>query len=220
MENISIDTTLKSLEQKYLEGNFEGLAEGLLKIKPQLSDGVFHYNLGTTYLKNNQLPAARLQFEKAITEGNISSPVLKNLNTVKTRINSNNIEQSKHIFDNYLSYSYSVPKEAYTSFALFFTFIFLILYRFKIIKTLGLSLGLLLALGFVGQSIITSKFYQRAILMESTNIYEGPSKSFDISTEMSGGVRVILDKKNEKWLYVKSPVHLSGWVERSKLGFY
>ncbi|CAN0054173.1 unnamed protein product, partial [Chrysoparadoxa australica] len=76
---------LNSAKTYYLNGDYEAAKNAVLEGKPHLDSGLFHYNLGSIYLKMGKLGPARFHLEKAKTEG-FSYPMLwKNLTYVKAQ---------------------------------------------------------------------------------------------------------------------------------------
>ena len=109
MANSSIDETLKSLNDKYRQKDYDAVVKLLLDNKSKFDDGIFHYNLGSTYLKKGNLPAARFHFEKSLSKGYFAPHLYKNLSTVKERLSSQTFERSQSFKDQTFLQSLNVP---------------------------------------------------------------------------------------------------------------
>lgn len=218
MENSSTKELFKSLEELYESKEYESVISMLLENKDKISKGDFHYNLGTAYLKNNNLSASRYHFEKAYHEGHMTPQLLRNLETSKSFLNVKELERSDYFKDNLLSLSKSFPFESYLLISLIILVISVLLFRLKKIKMIPLGVLLGLAIVFSSFGLYVEKSIQQAIVLESSTVLEGPSRSFDETAELPRGIKVIIKKRDDKWVFVESPLHYSGWIERVKLG--
>lgn len=218
MSYSSTKNFIQSVEEAYTKGDYDLVIKELLENKSNLDMGIFHYNLGTAYLKKGSLAVSRFHLEKAYNAGYLNPGLVKNLSVVKGRLSVQEVETSDHIFDNVLAASKSIPTSAFYSFSLALLFIVIVLYRFKRITHIAGSVvvGLSLTVALLGSW--TKSSYQTAFMLQDSKVFEGPSESFDVSQEVPAGVRVFIKKQDSKWLYISSPVHLVGWIQRSKLG--
>lgn len=218
MSNNTTDVIFKSLDELYISGDYDAVISKILENKAKISPGIFHYNLGTAYLKKGELAVARFHLEKSFSKGYVTPQLSKNLSTTKNRLNVEEIESSSSFSDKLIDYSTLIPKEGFYSMSLIVILLGLLLLRLKKVKINWLPYFVGFALIFVFIGFYSSNNFQTAYVLKNSKIFEGPSESFDVSQEVPGGVKVIIEKKNSKWLFIKSPVHLSGWVKREVLG--
>ena len=220
MANPNTEQTLKSLQSKYEVKDYDGVIKLLLENKSVFHEGIFHYNLGTAYLKKENFPAARLHFEKSLAKGHIGPHLFKNLEATKKKISAYTFESSRSMKDEIFSQSLSVPIYYFHTITLVIILTALLLKKFSKIKKISFIFILLLGLVPSGLGLILKNNYNSAILLSDVSVYEGPSEAFDKSTQIPGGVKIIIKKANDNWLYIVSPVFYSGWIQRKKIGIF
>ena len=218
MSNSSTSRPLKSLQELYANKQYGPFIDKLLSTKQAFRDGTYHYNLGTAYLKTKQLAASRYHFEKAFKKGLLGPALHKNLETTMNQLEVKSFEQSRYFTDNALNLSLRLPQELSMTISLLLVLLFLGLFRFHKIKKGLLTAGLMISLCLFFFPFLIQQNYQRAILLEAAASYEGPSRSFEVSSDIPEGVSVVVKKNNKSWLYIESPTHFSGWIDRKKLG--
>ena len=79
MSDNNIENILITFKDLYLKKDFNACVDLLLKEKESFNPGLFHYNLGTVYLKLEKPAIGRYHLEKARKEQ-------KKLNRIKKRI--------------------------------------------------------------------------------------------------------------------------------------
>jgi hypothetical protein len=215
----SMDVNLKSLEQSYVEGNYQVVLDGILSLKTTLSPGQFHYNLGTVYGKMGKYAASRFHLEKSISEGYVSSKVLNNLSFVKQQIQVD--DSNLGLWDQSLMVLSPHSFYFYLLISLILIMNFLLLVRFKKIKS-KLVIGLFCALSLTPISL--KMFYldklSFAIAMEDTQVFEGPSKVYSNIGVLKAGTKALVKSGGDGWFYIESPSHYAGWISKSTLGLY
>ena len=212
---------LKRIENLYQKGDFESAKNEVLKSKSHLDSGLFHYNLGSLYLKMGKIGPARLQLEKAKVKG-FNFPMLwKNLNYVNGQPQVQDPTKSKDLKEFFIGKTLDIP---ISSFILFSTVVFILILFFLRRKTLNivsfLTLFILLSLLPLGFKYYLDHSLDYAIALVPTRVYEGPSKIYPDYGELGEGSRVILSKYHDNWFFITSPQDYMGWVEKDKLGFY
>ncbi|MCY4643108.1 MAG: hypothetical protein OXB88_00660 [Bacteriovoracales bacterium] len=214
----SISTTSKSLQELYESKSYEQFIDQLSKERENLGEGIYHYNLGTAYLKMGRHPESRYHLEKALEEGLFHSGIRKNLNTVVKNLELGTMEEGGHISDQVLNYATRLSPDFSLCFGLILAIVFMGLFRFKKIKKTSFILALIVSLCPILFSFSIHRMYRRAIVLEASSVYEGPSKSFEISSEIPPGMSVIIRADGKDWFYVESPGHFSGWIDRKRIG--
>ena len=216
--NPSISTTSKSLQELYTNKHYEQFIHRLSQEKGKFSDGTYHYNLGTVYLKMGRHSESRYHLEKALQEGYLHSGTRKNLDTAVKNLNLATMEESRYLFDKVLSCAMRSPPDLALSLALILAVFFTALFRFHKIKKISLIIALIASFcPFIFTSSF-HRFYRRAIVLEESFIYEGPSRSFEVSSDAPSGLGLIVGRKAGDWFYVEAPGHFSGWIDRKRIG--
>lgn len=212
---------LNSAKTYYLNGDYETAKNEILEGKPHLDSGLFHYNLGSIYLKMGQFGPARFHLEKAKVEG-FSYPMLwKNLDYVKAQPQVLDPAKSKNYQEVLVGKVMDMPFEMFVGFSLLILATLLYLLRKNSIKLASFTVALLVVGIFplLGKYLIDHG-YDYAIALKPSRVYEGPSKIYPDYGELGAGSRVIVSKYHDNWFFIISPKDLSGWVDKSNLGFY
>lgn len=218
MGNASTSEHSRPLQKLYQDKQYELFIEQLLNAKGSFSDGTYHYNLGTAYLKTGDVAASRYHLEKALQKGLLTPGVYKNLDTAISRLEVANMEGGRYFTDNAVSQILRMPHELFLTLGLVFVLALTTLLRLSKIKKTVYIIGLVVSLCPFLLLLLIQQNYQRAILLEQAFSYEGPSRSFEASSEIPAGASVVVRRDNESWLYITAPTHFSGWVDRNKLG--
>lgn len=211
---------LKSLESLYTQERYTEALELLEKSQDALPLGQFHYNLGTLYLKMNQVGPARYHLETALNEGFVHSALFNNLSYLQQQLNLVDLSRSSSILDRLYNFSLSTPQEIYLliflllilSGCVFFKFFRLRRWAFSLPFFLGATLTAYMYLGVVRTSRV-------AVALNDAEVLEGPSKLYTQKFQLPAGAKIILGKEADDWFYIERPLHFSGWVKMSDLGF-
>lgn len=221
MGDHNMDSTLKSLQQSYIEKDFKSGIDLMLKEKAKFSQPIFHFNVGTLYVKEGNLAAGRFHLEKALQKGWIDGKIYSNLKHVKKNLNVVDIDSSTNFFDKAVAKSLDIPVDLYLTFTLLFTFLLLLLKKLKFIKNTK-TFVVLLFLSFVPyfyQTFYTSKL-NYGVALEELSILEGPSSIFEKKGLLEAGAKVMFGKQEGDFIYIKFPYFLSGWVKKSSVALY
>lgn len=208
----------KSLEKLYENKQYELFIEKLAEAKGAFSSKTYHYNLGTAYLKMERPAMSRFHLEKALKEGSFHPSVYKNLNTAIHQLGVENAEESRYAKDNAIGHVLGYSPELALTLTLVLTVFWMVLLRLRKIDKKVFAAGLAVALLPFLLSFFVQQNYQRAILLERAFVYEGPSRSFEESSEIPEGASIVVRRGGGSWLYIESPTHFTGWVDRNKLG--
>jgi len=219
MENQEMKDILGDLEKNYLNSEYDTSLKNILANKDKFDPGVFYYNSGTLYIKKGNYPVARYHLEKAIKKGYINSKVYNNLNTVKNYLGVESSSQSK--VDVLTNFAMELPGQVYLSLTLLMLIFVITLFRFKYIK-LKKTFVTLIVISLI--PFLFSSFYLRnlrfAISFEEIEVREGPSGIYPKSNLVKAGTKLIVGSHSNGWVYIKSPVHLTGWTKKEALGLY
>lgn len=221
MANNSMTKILKSVEELYINKQYDAAVETLLKHKDTFSSGMFHYNLGSLYLKMGRVGAARYNLEKSKDSGFNLTLVNKNLNIIKQKNNIVGLEKSDSIIEQAIGLSINQSSYLLGSIFLICTSIVLLLAIFKKIKS---NILLFIILSFLIAPVILKLFvdtsYDRAVALVDLPLYEGPSKIYEQSGEVRAGSKVVIGKSINGWLLIKYPQSVAGWVKREDVGLF
>ena len=212
---------LKAAQDTYLKGDYDQSIGLMLKNKDSLDQGLFHYNLGSMYLKKNELGPARLHFEKAKKE-DFSYPMLwNNLEYVKHQPGVIDPAQSNHWQEYFMANVMDIPGSFFGIYFLIGLSLLLLLLRKRVVRNrllvvcYSLLLVVPIALRFsYGQS------HKFAVALKEIRVYEGPSSIYSDYGQIAAGSRFVVGKFYDNWYYIVSPSDRAGWVKKDELGFY
>lgn len=217
MKNSSTENILEDFQNHYLKGEYSAARELLLKNKSLFDQGVFHYNLGTVFLKEKEFAVARYHLEKAVKKGFLNGRTLNNLELSREKLSVKIIENSQSVLSNSFAKLVSAPSSFFIMLTLTMVLITLILKRFLRNKFI-----FIVCLLISGTPILLNELffdsYLSAVALKSIKVQEGPSKIFEQKTEIPEGVKIIVKKPKDGWFYIKHPVDLSGWIQGKDLG--
>jgi hypothetical protein len=221
MANNSMTNILKSVEELYLKKQYDEALDALLKHKDSFDSGLFHYNLGSVYLKMGNVGAARYNLEKSKDSGFSLGLVNKNINIIKQNVNVVGLEKSDSIYEQAIGFSINKSSYLVGTVFLLCAIVVLLLAIFKKIKSWSIIIGLLLFLSIpVSLKVFVDKRFDRAVALRDLSLHEGPSKIYEESGEIRAGSKVIIGKSVNGWLFVKYPESVAGWVKRDDVGLF
>ncbi len=218
MENISMESLLKSLREQYQSSDFEAVKTSLIKNKDAFDKGEFHYNLGTVYSKTGNYAVGRYHLEKAIFEGYDSAATKHNLKTVTDKLSVKDLATSQSVDDVFLAKSISYGPDFYIFITLVLLITSITLFNKKIIKSWALSLLLLFSMIPVSLKYFYLDNLNVAVLFNDSKVFEGPSGIFEKTGEIPKGAKVIVGKTIEGWYFIEKPVDYVGWIKKKNVG--
>ena len=221
MANHSTQQILKAAQDHYLKGDFENSLKIIRENKDSLDPGLFHYNLGSIYLKLNDFGPARYHLEKAKDDG-FSYPMLwNNLEYIKLQPGVSDPVMSSNWKEYSIANAMDVPMSFFYIYILAGLSLFLLLLKKKWIQN-RLLIAAYLSLLIV--PVVFRYSYQEghtfAVAMKDIRVHEGPSKIYPDYGKITAGSRVVVGRFYDNWYYIVSPSERSGWVDKVDLGFY
>ena len=208
------DTGLDKFQKLYLDKDYFQAMKWLESNKNQFDAGVYNYNLGTVYFKQEKYAEARYHFEQASELGMYTPALLKNLNASRTKLGVKSFESSESFLDYWYQAGSSISIEAVWSFAMIIVLIAIGFKHFKqTSKKLLLSLVLIGFLPLVLKYFYFSSF-SYVVSLSPQAVYEGPSKIFAQSNSLPVGSKLLIESSKENWAKVISPIKASGWIEK------
>jgi hypothetical protein len=221
MNKIENNELIKQFESLYSNGNYKEAKDLLLLNKDQFALGVFHYNLGTLYLKNQEIPEARFNLELALQNGLQKPSVWKNHEYVMTKVAQNDLAKSGSLVDNILDYSHGLSNGIFLSISLLFLILMTILFKnVTKIKFLFAAFFLLLSLGTLGFKFLCLDKMKFALAQKEIALREGPSEIFQNFGVIPTGSKFVITKENDGWLFVGRPLSLVGWIKIENVLLY
>ena len=221
MNDPNINNVLKSLEGLYLAGKFPQAQALLLEHKDFFLPSLFHYNLGTIYLKQHHYPLARFHLEKSFYLGNTDVATWHNLALVKEKLMVKDLSNSPYWRDQAWDLAKSIPSDWFLATTLLLLVVSLYGYyrrwwqRTRVVLVLCcLSCG-----PYLWEKIQLQAFYP-GIILEKANAYEGPSAIFSAMGELPAGTKVVVGKSYNGWSFIHAPVFLAGWIPEEKIAKY
>jgi tetratricopeptide (TPR) repeat protein len=218
MSNSNTNELLKSLETLYTKANYQEAIDLLLKNKESFDPALFHYNLGSIYLKNKNLPIARYHLEKATHLGFTSSEVLNNLKVTEHGLNLTSVETTGSWSTDYFYQALFLPQTYVIIYALFVVSLLLFVKKLKKLSWMYFTSFALLLLSPAAIKSLLSDNLQQVVVLKTSHCKEGPSGIFEDNHELPAGLKIIVTKPKDGWYFIKYPSHLSGWVKKDDLG--
>lgn len=215
MSDTNTGNPLKELEDLYKNKDYEGYKNLLIKNKDLFVDAQYFYNLGTAYLKLENIGAARLNLEKSYQLGQQDKLVTNNINYIKSHYDL--VSQDV----NFIAKAMDIPSVYFTSFSLILLIITLILnLKTKLHKAIIFTFFLISLTPLIFSNVYLKGSYKNAIVMKNADIFEGPSSIFEHNQIAKEGLRVITSKKNDNWFFIYWPSEAKGWVKAENIEFY
>jgi len=221
MSDTSTTKGLKASQQLYIEGDFDQAIEKTLESKDELDQGLFHYNLGSLYLKKGSYGPARYHLEKA-KKSDFSYPMLwNNLSFLNSQREVLDPTKSPFLKEKLIGHYMDLPSVLLTVVVALSLATTLLAIRFRRLKNYWLAaLLIIVSVSPWAVRLALDRNYKFAVVIKGARVFEGPSKIFQDFGQIPEGSRVIVGKYHDKWYYILSPSDFSGWVEKSTLGFY
>ncbi len=220
MSEPSAKELLQSVQSLYLEGDYQGAIDALTKNRELLDLGLFHFNLGTLYLKNEQWGPGRYHLEKALKVGLVSEAQYHNLSVAKAKPGLVGLDSSQSWSEYALNTALAFPRDAYISSSLLLLTIGLYFVRRSLaVSWIKIISGLIFA-------ALPSAFYlfflaelKEAVVLKDSPIREGPSQIYAEGTSLQAGSKIIVGKQSGNWYFIRYPRNHGGWIGRQDLGF-
>lgn len=215
MENNKNSQILKQLKQFFDNEEYNSAVELIKANKDKFEPGVYEYNLGVAYYKNDSLVSSRVWFEKARQEGFISNELNGALEEVTTKLEVVRLEESQSFNDSFNSFAVNIPVDAYYTVTLLFLVLLAVFYK-KIDKYIKV---IILVISFLPMSFyhFHVKDFNSIIVLEDQVVYRGPSAMFEQTQIIPKGMKLLTSKTHGDWRYVLTPSSHRGWFKTKKV---
>lgn len=219
MSDDNMGNVLKSVQEQYIQKEYSKAIDGLLAKKENLEPSLFHYNLGTLYIKEGNMGAARYNLEKSKSLGFNNSLVSKNIQFIESQSQVVSLTKSENNIEHFLGRFNDLSTVNVGVFSLLLAIIILIWAAYKKVwlKKSMIFLSLLTLMPFLLRSY-GQNVWQEAIILKDIDVLEGPSKIFEPSGTIFSGSKVVISKEHQGWYFIKFPSKYAGWVKRDTLG--
>lgn len=214
MEDTTIEDTLKTVGELYAKKDFNGALRELETHKSDISEGLWHYNMGTVQAGLQNYPLARFHLLKAEATGFISSEVLQNLELVEGKLEVSRLEKPLGLSDYLIKGSLYASDGLLTTLALVIFLVGMInLRKTKNLKKLALlAVSVLIVLGIN----FWIRSWPMSIVTAPQAVMDGPSGIFSAKEEIPSGVLVI-SKPDGEWRKIVYPSRFQGWIKNTGL---
>ena len=211
---------MEKLESLYTRGDFEAARKLLIERQDKFPEGLFHYNLGTLYAREGNLALGRYHLEKALAKNFANKMLFNNLGTVKEELNVLELGRSENLSERVIDGSLSFPPGFWLSLTLSLLLTLIVLVKKRMLRGIVLlGISLLLALLPFSYSQLYLHRMRYAVVLQDTEIHEGPSHIYSSTGIVRGGSKIVVGKSNNNRYFIAYPRILSGWIHRDYLGF-
>jgi hypothetical protein len=210
LEDTTIEDVLKTVEALYAQKDYQKALETLTANKGIISEGVWHYNVGTVYGKLENWPMARYHLLMAEWEGLSSQEAIANKKFVEEKLDTPKLERPLSPSDFFVKGGIESSHGILTTVSLVIVVIgLLISWKRKSLKILSSSV--IVSLMFVGLNFWIQS-WDKLIVTNSQIIKDGPSEIFAAKDEIPVGLMIVGTKKGE-WVEIVYPSRFQGWIK-------
>lgn len=213
-EDTTIEDVLKTFEDFYVKKDYSNALLILQRHADQLPSDLLHYNLGTVYLKMENLGLARYHFLLARAKGLSRVELDQNQSLIEQRLEVERLERPLNMTDHLIKASLFAHEGLLTSMGLLILLIGLVVLRKGATMMKILLWCLLMAIPF-GYSLWVDT-WPLMVAIRTQPVTEGPSAIFRETTELPEGVMVIAKGEGE-WREVIYPSRFAGWIKSEAL---
>lgn len=214
MEDTTIEDLLQTVEKFYAQKDYANALKTLESGKGKISQGLWHYNMGTVYGKLGDWPMARYHLLEALEDGYSDQPVLINKSLVEEKLGVVKLEKPLSVIDHAVNAGLGASHGILTSVSLLLLIFGLVIYFKKSSFKLFICLLLFSSSALLLNWWITS--WNKSVVITAQSIHEGPSSIFGSRSELPPGI-FIVTKKNGEWLKIIYPSRFQGWIKNAGL---
>lgn len=215
MENNKNSQILTDMKLFFDKKDYKSVIQLLKSNSNKFDPGVYEYNLGIAYFKNNDLVNSRVWLEKAKQNGFLSSELNNALEEVSVKLEVNRLEESQSLNDSFNQFAVNTPVDAYFTISLLFLVLVAFFYK-KIDKYIRVIL-LVIAFTPIAFYQLHVKNYRPIIVLEDQIVYRGPSAMFEQIQLIPKGMKLLTGKTHNGWRYIITPSSHQGWFNTDKV---
>ena len=214
MEDTTIEDVLKTVADLYAQKEYQKALEILTVNKNKISEGVWHYNVGTIYGKLENLPMARYHLIEAEWKGANSKEVIDNKIYIESKLEIPTLEKPLSPSDYFVKGAITSSQGILTSVSLLILISALIVF-WKKKSFVALMTGIALFSTVIGLNFWIIS-WDKMIVTNVQEIKEGPSEIFGLRGEIPPGLMIVGNKKGI-WIEIVYPSRYQGWIKNSGL---
>jgi hypothetical protein len=214
LEDTTIEDVLKTVEDLYVQKDYQKALSVLEANQSKMGSGLWHYNVGTVYGKLQNWPLARFHLMMADQAGLSSKDVLTNKDLVESQLDIKRLEKPLSPHDYFTKASIEASQGILTTVSLLLVIMGLVsFWRKSSVKALGIFLFLVIGVMSFNFWVHT---WKRSIVIQAQSIQDGPSAIFGAREELPVGVMLITNRKGD-WLEIIYPSRFHGWIKDAGL---
>lgn len=214
MEDTTIEDVLKTVQNYYVQKDYEKALEVLNTHKSSIPEGIWHFNAGTIQAKLENIPLARFHFLMADKKGFSTKEVIHNRELTEAKLKIEKAESPTSGSDYFYKYSLLGAEGFFTTLAL------MLIIAGLIARWRRVAIAVTIAFFTMAFSVLGLNWWinrlEAQVVLEPQQIFEGPSVIFPSSDELPPGVMVLTSSKGE-WVKVYFPSRFEGWIKNTGL---
>lgn len=214
MEDTTIEAVLKTVEKLYGEKAYSEALVLLEKSSKDISQGLWHYNMGSVLAKLDRLPEARYHFLMSDRAGFYSKELSQNQEIVESKLGLTKVENPLTFSDHFYRSALVGSEGYFTTLAL----LFLVLSVWILRKKDQIKIAMfyfVVSVSLIAMNLWVQSLDQYVVVNQKI-IHDGPSMIFGERGELPLGIKLITEK-NEEWIKIIYPSRYAGWIKKSEL---
>ena len=215
MEKNKNSQILNDLKVFFQKEDYNSAIDLIKSNQNSFEPGLYEYNLGISYFKNNEIVQSRVWLEKAKQNGFYSNELQSALEKVTSKLEVTRLEESQSFSDTFNQISVDLPVDAYYTVSL--TFFVLLAFLYKRMDKYLRVLMLVIAFSPLAFYHIHVKVYHSIIVLEDQIVYRGPSAMFEQIQLIPKGMKLLTGKTHNGWRYILTPSSHRGWFNSEKV---
>jgi hypothetical protein len=216
MNNNSNTNILSEFKSLYENKNYEDALSLLHENKPMFDPGIYEFNIGLIYMKQEYYVLARINFEKAKELGFMTNELNSALSIVKDNLEVTVLEENSSVSDNVNDILFDLPKELFFSTSILLLILFTVFYKKMSSRTLRVISLIIITFPIIFFfTVIDGK--SEVILLDDHIVRRGPSKMFEEVQVAPKGMKVFINDQVDGWNFIVHPKSHQGWIKTKSL---
>ncbi len=215
---------LLNANNNYENGNYVEAISDYLKISKHLDNGYLFYNIGTCYLKLNQIGKSLFYFEKAKFLIPLNKELNNNILIANSKIKDNLPKRNVYFYLGnifFITKILSLKILFYISFILYYLTIFYLLFYFykkkKFLFSISFILFLIFILNFLWSYYSFNYLKFGYVINDESKLFSDFNKKNKIISTVNQGVKIYVLEKHKDFLYVMLQDGKKGWIDKNNI---